>query len=139
MNVNIYCNAVILASIKIYHFSFFDRQFATLLPLLFCTDRYVFVYAFIFSSKNSLFSFAEGSLFFYNNLFRQRAGLCPCWCKTTRNTCQSAVAYGSASWGVPSPASFEKLDQTLNGKSFDREYNTCFLRTLSCNFQNVKL
>ena len=81
-------------------------------------------------SKHSLFSFAEGSLFFYDNLFRQRQGLCPWWCKTTRNTCQSAVAYGSASWGVPSPASFEKLDQTLT--SFATVQLQKFIRI--CNF-----
>ena len=67
----------------------------------------------LFFSLKSSFSFAEDSLFFFESWLRQRQGLCPCWCKTTRNTLQSAVAYGSASWGVPSPASFKKLDQTL--------------------------
>jgi len=87
------------------------------LPVFVWVESFCFLSVFLLFFFDSLSHFAEGNLFFYNNLFRQRAGLCPCWCKTTRNTFQSAVAYGSASWGVPSPASFKKLDQTLNGKS----------------------
>ena len=44
---------------------------------------------------DGLFSFAEGNLFFYNNLFRQRPKALPL-----------------------ESASFKKLDQTLDGKSF---------------------
>ena len=54
-------------------------------------DTFLYMLLFLFS-KHNLFSFAEGSLFFYNNLFRQQQGSALAWCKTTRNTYQSVYA-----------------------------------------------
>lgn len=64
-------HAVFLSVIKTS--SFLDRQFALLLPLSVFIGRYCFGIRFKFSI-NSLFSFAEGSLFFYSDFLRQRQG-----------------------------------------------------------------
>ena len=58
--------------------SFFNRQFATLLPVFILTKSYILYRLLFLFSNHSLFNFAEGNLFFYNNLLHQRAGLCPC-------------------------------------------------------------
>jgi len=71
--------------------SFLDRQFAALLPLLFCEiGCYFFMFLLLCYVCFVFFSFAEGSFFLYSAFFRQRAGAPPLH-----------------------PASFEKLDQTF--------------------------
>ena len=51
-----------------------------MLPVLVCIggDYFYVRFYFCYFAVDSLFSFAEDSLFFFANWFRQRAGLCPC-------------------------------------------------------------
>jgi len=51
-------------------------------------------------SVDSLFSFAEGSLFFYADLFRQRRG------SALGTPANQSTPGGLTDWGVPSPANF---------------------------------
>jgi len=50
--------------------------------------------------KRKFFSFAEGSLFFYADLFRQR------WGSALGTPANQSSPGGLTSWGVPSPANF---------------------------------
>ena len=74
-----------------------------LLPVFVLIEIFHYGIAFNFlitCSIKSLFSFAEGSLFLYADLFRQRRG------SALGTPANQSTPGGLTSWGVPLPANF---------------------------------